>query len=475
MTNNVFILGAGMTGLAAGLTSGFTIFEAEERSGGICSSYYIHPGENERLSERPAKEEAYRFELGGGHWIFSGDSAILQFIRHLTAIKSYSRRSSVYFRNRDLYVPYPLQYHLHYLGPELASKVLAEMVNSQGESATMKQWLERNFGSTLSRLFFFPFHHLYTAGLCDRIAPQDSYKSPVNLKLARKGASEALYSVGYNAKFVYPKEGLDALVKCLAESCDVRFGKKIVGIDVRRKEIYFDDGSDVGYERLISTLPLNKMTEMTGVCVEAEPDPYTSVLVLNIGAIRGKHCPDDHWLYNFDTRSGFHRVGFYSNVDRSFLPSSSRKSGNRVSIYVERAFAGGDKPLHAEILRYAEAVISELKEWGFVSDIEVLDSTWIDVGYTWTWSGSRWREIALKRLEENEIYQIGRYGRWIFQGIADSILDGLLAGSTVKCGEEWSNPDRYRKSLFALFSKNWRRSQVAQRFQQIHIMNVSNN
>lgn len=36
-----FILGAGMTGLAAGMVSGLKVYEAQEVPGGICSSYYL--------------------------------------------------------------------------------------------------------------------------------------------------------------------------------------------------------------------------------------------------------------------------------------------------------------------------------------------------------------------------------------------------------------------------------------------------
>jgi hypothetical protein len=35
-------------------------------------------------------------------------------------------------------------------------------------------------------------------------------------------------------------------------------------------------------------------------------------------------------------------------------------------------------------------------------------------------------------LEDKGIYQIGRYGRWRFQGIADSIRDGFVAGSSFR-------------------------------------------
>ena len=39
MKEDTIILGAGMTGLAAGLASGASIFDAADHPGGICSSY----------------------------------------------------------------------------------------------------------------------------------------------------------------------------------------------------------------------------------------------------------------------------------------------------------------------------------------------------------------------------------------------------------------------------------------------------
>ena len=57
------ILGAGMTGLAAAYASGLPVFEASARPGGICSSYYVRPGERERLPSAPSDDEAYRFDL----------------------------------------------------------------------------------------------------------------------------------------------------------------------------------------------------------------------------------------------------------------------------------------------------------------------------------------------------------------------------------------------------------------------------
>lgn len=435
MRNRVYILGAGMTGLAAGCASGLPVYEAADWPGGICSSYYVRPGFTERLHAAPEDGEVYRFEIGGGHWIFGGDPLVLRFIRSLVPIKTYIRKSAVYFPDKDLFVPYPIQNHLRYLGPEVAAQALNEMVEAaktEQPVTTMADWLKACFGPTLCELFFYPFHELYTAGLYKQIAPQDVYKSPVNLKLAIQGAFSEVPHVGYNVTFVYPPEGLDVLARKMAARCDVRYGKWVMRIDVKEKTLYFEDGTVKTYDELISTLPLNRMIEITGLDVGERPDPATSVLVVNIGAKKGPKCPTEHWLYIPRNRIGFHRVGFYSNVCSSFLPVASRERSDRVSIYVEKAYREGEKPGEDEIARLCREIVRELQDWEWIKEAEVVNPTWIDVAYTWAWANSTWRQKALNILEESGIYQVGRYARWMFQGIADSMKEGILSGVSLR-------------------------------------------
>jgi protoporphyrinogen oxidase len=430
---NVVVLGAGMTGLGAGL-SGLPVFEAADDPGGICSSYYMRPGGGERYSNPSADDECYRFEVGGGHWIFGGDAIVHRLLQSFTEVRSYARKSSVWLPRKDIFVPYPIQNHLACLGPELSAQCLSEIVESaivREKIRTMGDWLRTSFGPTLCELFFFPFHNLYTAGLYERIAPQDAYKSPVNLDHAIQGAFSSSPAVGYNTTFVYPAEGLNVLAQRIAARCDIRYAMRATKINPTDKEVIFSDGSKVRYEALLSTLPLNRTLEMAGLKLPAKPDPSPSVLVLNIGAVKGPRCPEDHWVYVPASKAGFHRVGFYSNVDASFLPKSSRKSSEHVSIYVERAYPEGMKPDAAEVSAYSRNATQELQEWGWVREIDVVDPTWIEVAYTWSWAGSLWRQQALAALEARDIYPVGRYARWVFQGIADSLRDGLMAGGAM--------------------------------------------
>src|ERR1700680_3534825 len=107
------VLGAGVTGIAAGRASNSVVYESCDRQGGLCASYYTPPG--------------YRFEIGGVHWIFGGDPSIRRLLRDATPMKAYRRRSAVYFSKQQRYVPYPLQNNLHHLEPAIAKQATAEM------------------------------------------------------------------------------------------------------------------------------------------------------------------------------------------------------------------------------------------------------------------------------------------------------------------------------------------------------------
>jgi hypothetical protein len=290
------------------------------------------------------------------------------------------------------------------------------------------------FGPTLSDLFFDPFHEMYTAGLYSSIAPQDAYKSPVSYERVVAGALGSAPPSGYNVTFRYPHQGLDGLTRKLAEKCRIRYGSRVERIDTAAKRLFLADGCEVSYSTLLGTAPLKELVGMAGLATRQPADPHTSVLVLNVGAVKGPSCPSEHWVYLPRSRSGFHRVGCYSNVDPSFLPFSSRSRDDRVGLYVERAYRGGGRPGPEEISSYSDAVVRELQEWQFIQEVEVLDPTWIGVAYTWQGVGSTWRQEALALLHSHGVYPVGRYGRWVFQGIADSIRDGLLAGAAARAG-----------------------------------------
>lgn len=359
------VLGAGITGLSAAYKTKGTIYEATSQPGGICMSYY---------------KDGYRFENGGGHWIFGANEDVLRFILNYTEVKYYERSAGVYINK--IY-PYPIQNHFS----------VEESVNPD----TMKEWLFKKFGSDLCRLFFFPFNDRYTSGLYNYVAPQDEYKNPTNSK-------------GYNSRFMYPMSGLDRFITKLATGMDIQYNCKVQKIHPAIKQITFASGKTETYDRLISTLPLNTMCKLLDISI-GEELPYTSTIVMNIGATKGKNFPTEHWLYTPMAYSGFHRVGFYSNVDKSFAPK------NRVSLYVEWSYLNGKPNI--------KGAVKELKDWGFIKKVEVEDVNEIETAYTYQWPNSQDRSKFLDSIANQGITMLGRYGKWNFQGIGESLKEGL--------------------------------------------------
>src|SRR5260370_16612497 len=150
------ILGGGMAGLVAAAAAGLPVYEDEESPGGICSSYYLRRGDKTRVHNPPKDGEAYRFELGGGHWIFGGEPLVLQFMRSFAPLQSYARRASIYFPDRSAFVPYPIQNNLKHFEPEIVEKALREMLEASKsiqKPGTMAKWLELCFSTTSMLLF----------------------------------------------------------------------------------------------------------------------------------------------------------------------------------------------------------------------------------------------------------------------------------------------------------------------------------
>ena len=74
---------------------------------------------------------------------------------------------------------------------------------------------------------------------------------------------------------------------------------------------------------------------------------------------------------------------------------------------------------------YVTAAVAEMEELGYIGAVDVVDQSWIDTAYTWRRPSSTWVRDACASLEALGVHPVGRYGRWRFQGIADSVRDGL--------------------------------------------------
>lgn len=422
-----------MSGLGAATALQTRAFEAQSHAGGLCFSTYLDESGTVRDSSFDKSDDCFRFEPAGGHWLFGAGPKIPPHFQHDCEFSRYEREAEVFFASSGERLPFPIQENLRYLPAPKRDRALREIlvpVRKEGVvPLTLKQWLLSNFGPTLCEEFFFPFNDRYTAGLYDRVAPQDAYKSPLDEVRIRQGAQgsppRGATSSGYNAVFYYPTRGLDHLARALSLECDVRYDHRIVRIDTNRRSLHFANGDEVGYDSVVSSIPLHHMLSLSGIAAESRQDPTTAVLVVNLAATIGKQCPRSHWVYIPDSRSGLHRVGFYSNVDRSFLPQKYRADDTVLSLYAERSYPSGVRPSPDDLCNAAAAMVSELQTWQFIHGPIVMSFDFVDPAYTWSWPGSVWVNEAIGHLQRCCIRQIGRYGTWRFQGMLASFEQGL--------------------------------------------------
>jgi protoporphyrinogen oxidase len=424
------VIGAGVTGVFAARSIDAPIYEKRGYLGGKCASYFLKRGDNERFfGARP--ENSFLFEQGGGHWVWVNDEDILQRLKDKSNLVKYYRKAAVYFTRSNKFIPYPIQYNLKSIDHDLRIKILNEITDSANndyEPLTLEESLKHQFGDTLCDKFFYPFHRLYTKNLYKIIKPNESYKTPFDLKKIWEGAEKKTQKYeGYNYYFYYPYEGLYNLLNNCASDIAIKYYKEAVSVDVHNKIITFNDGEKIGYKYLISSIPLSKLMNAVDFSVDEKEDPYVSTLVLNMAGVKGENYPPYHWLYSPDSKSGFYRVGFYSNVSKNFLASNVN---NAASSYVEKSYL--KKPTEKELKKYCNMVCDELVSMGFFESIDVIDPTWIDVAYTWSRYDSNWVDKSVNLLKKHDIFSVGRYGVWRNQGIMDSIIDGVNVKSIIK-------------------------------------------
>lgn len=414
----IVILGAGLTGLSAAfhLKGGYQILEKEREAGGLCRSIV---------------QDGFTFDYTG-HLLHLKDPYTKGLIKQLLpyGFISHRRRASIYIQGR--YVPYPFQANLWALPKEVTRECLLGFIRAhygkQLEGEDLLSWIYQTFGPGIAKYFLVPYNEkLWQIPLqeislewVERFIPCPTLEEVIDGALGVN-----LKGFGYNQEFLYPRQGgIQALTKgFLSHIQDIKVGCEAVAIDIERKAVRFQDGGEIAYDALISTLPLD---ELLG-CITSLPHEiadikgrlrYVSVLNLNFGVNREGVVPY-HWVYFPEPIFPFYRVGFLSNLSPAMVPKGTS------SLSVEIAFLPASPP---EVTKAREETLAALKIAGILRDQdEILTERplWIRHAYV---IFDRLRGEMVPRvisfLRSHSIYTIGRYGRWGYTTMEEAILEG---------------------------------------------------
>ncbi len=421
----ILIAGAGLAGLSAALHLGgreYRIIEREDRPGGLC---------------RTIQKGDHTFDYGGHLLHIRGDD-VRGLVMELLGdrLRLHRRRSSIF--SKGVMTPYPFQVNTHGLPWHVVRDCLTGFVRARieqrekSEPEDFRGWLLYTFGQGFAEHFFFPFNEkFFKVDLGEITREWASWSIPrPDINQVVEGALGIPHTdMGYNPEFYYPESrGIEELPRALHREIarPVETGVELVRVIPRERRALLSTGEELTYEKLISTLPLDRLVSM----LEGAPDKVKrageglralSVLCVNIG-ISGPAFSDRHWVYVPEPEYSFHRIGVYSNL--------SSPGPGKSSLYLEITMPG---PMHGlegseldQAVQVAVRGLQNMPLWKQEDhEIEAIEPALIRHGYV---IYDRHRKKELPRitdfLQEHGIEPCGRYGRWEYSTMEDAIRQG---------------------------------------------------
>jgi protoporphyrinogen oxidase len=442
------ILGAGPTGLGAAYRlaergeKDFEIFERAPQIGGLASSFEDSKG--------------FTWDVSG-HIIFSNYAYFNSFLERALGkdgIRRIDRESWIKFEDR--YIRYPFQNHLSSLPEEAMLECLVGLIESQTIDrnrafTNFEEWVLAKFGAGVSKHFMAPYNRKVWATPLNRMGFYwiAERVSVVDWKKALETALRpAVTDWGPNATFGYPATrgtvGLWlAVLPFLGDR--VRTRKRALSIDENKREIAFTDGTTRGYDRLLSTLPLDALVARLCHAPEAVRSASEKLMfnrLFSVGIGLARRSPSTkNWIYFPNPKTPFYRITYLSNYSPDIVPEGD--TSRYCSLLTETTYS----PHHRlPAGNFVKAVLDGLLSEKILepSDLNKVVSTYlIHAGHAYPIpSIDRDEALAVIQpyLESKGIYSRGRFGSWkyeignqdhsMMQGV--ELVDHWLDGSEEK-------------------------------------------
>ncbi|MDB6123745.1 MAG: hypothetical protein JWQ71_2738 [Pedosphaera sp.] len=435
----VVIIGAGLTGLSCAYhldrNCNYLLVERESEPGGIVRTRI-------RLNSFLCD--------GTGHWLHLRNPYMKELVNKLLPNKlvEYERRAVIF--SHGVFTLYPFQANTHGLPREVVLECLVGLLKAKhpedfGQKAetapptNFYEWIVRAFGEGIAKHFMVPYNQkLLGVNLtemmpdyADRFIPRPSTEDV--LKGALGFSKESL---GYNAKFVYPREGgIGSLPRAFVNALKQQplYGTDVTSVNLRNKTATLSNGKTVRFQRLVNTMPLVKFISILEdapeeVLAATQKLRATTVHYFDIG-VRGTGdvASDYHWIYFPEPDYVFYRAGSYSAVHKEAAPPGCR------SYYVE--MSGGASELLKEPEKLKERVLADLKRARILSEQdEILFMDLCQIPYAYVVFDKNYeqsRSFVLNFLNQNGILNGGRWGGWNYGGMEDAMLDGKSAAEQI--------------------------------------------
>ncbi len=416
------ILGAGLSGLTTAYYLGddYLILEKDATPGGYC---------------RTIPNDRYVWDYAGHFYHFQTEKYKKLFLDLVDEDQIIRQKKNTKIFYGGKLIEYPFQTNIHELEKNEFIECLYDLYFREAKENydNFLEMLYAKFGRAIVEKFLRPYNEkLYATDLrlldkdaMGRFFPYADFRQVMESMGDNKKAT-------YNDEFMYLKKGTGYFIDRLYETLDankVKFGEEVVKIDLGSKMVTVASGATYAYENLINTMPFNQFLKICDGTELADELSYNKVLVLNLGFDKASpNYKDEHWVYFPDKDLNFYRIGFYNNILHQ----------EELSVYVEIGF--NKKVDEKEINVEAELAkaLEGMKKVGIIDDsVKLVDKNILlmDPAYVHISTVENEKvETKFAELEKQNVYNLGRYGRWTYNcmedcvGLADNLVERLKSG-----------------------------------------------
>ncbi len=423
------VIGAGLSGLSAAwhLAKGGIeawVFERETEVGGAC---------------RTIERDGFSFDFTG-HLLHLRQRESVELLRELGLARTFRRhrrRAGILLAGRV--TPYPIQIHTARLPRDIRRECLLGFIRAwaggKDEGDSFGSWVLSRFGEGLARHFFFPYNRklfctdpfALTSDWVGRYVPRPQLEDVVDGALGLFPPSRA---VGYNATFLYPRQGgIGVLASALAKRVPrLDLGTPVVRVRLSSREVVLASGKTVAYDALVATNPLPQLVAASEPLPEAIRDAAAKLKAVGVWnlnlAVRGTPARKEHWLYCPEEHLPFYRVGFPSNHGR-VAPEGCH------TVSVEVSVPSGSTPPFA----WEEACLAALESEGLVrsrKDVVFSLVARVDPAYV-IFDRERPEAVAVLRefYRRHRVFLCGRWAEWKYSTMEDALWDGATVARRV--------------------------------------------
>ena len=424
------ILGAGLTGLSCAyhLGKSYLLVEKEAEPGGVVRT---HRRGNGFLCD------------GTGHWLHLRNAGMRTLVEKLLpgGLVEYERKAVIHLQGK--FTPFPFQANTAGLPPQTTLDCLLGLLKARHPEdfglkppalppKNFRECLERLFGEGICRHFMVPYNEKLLGVKLEEISTDyaERFIPKPSLEDVIKGAlGFSRESLGYNAKFVYPKQGgISALPQALASALPVapRYRTTVTRVNLARKVAELSTGETVHFSTLLNTMPLVDFLRIVEDLPAAAREAAgrlraATVHYFDIG-VRGAGTPRSHyhWVYFPESDFIFYRVGSYSAVHPSAAPEGCR------SYYVE--MSGGVEAWLKKPAELRTRMLEDLKKAEILGPKdEVLFTELCKIPHAYVLFDGNYlasRQQVVDSLSAHGVFTAGRWGGWNYGGMEDALLEG---------------------------------------------------